>query len=144
MKLCSIVWKCQQWSLLRKHSRYTIQIAFICIMQWQERKKQPFICKPIQTAFCVSLTRDNIFKQISYGIMQIMIELSFMIKIGFHLFRSAVLSLCRPNSHHIYASASLSSVVSYPQFLLASHWLHLSWFFRKSNTWRLRHEQSIP
>jgi len=31
-----------------------------------------------------------------------MIELSFMIKIGFLLFRSAVLSLCRLYSHHTH------------------------------------------
>jgi len=47
-----------------------------------------------------------------------MIELSFMIKIGFLLFRSAVLSLCRLYSHHTHICLCfIRSVVSYPQSL---------------------------
>lgn len=99
MELCSrIVWKCQRWSLLRKQScQDAIQITFTCITQYQERENKPSSIKPIQNAFSLSVfLRDNSFKQISYGIMQIVIELSFMTKIGYPLsvpFRSAVFAL---------------------------------------------------
>lgn len=99
MELCSrIVWKCHRWSLLRKQScQDAIQIAFTCITQYQERENKPSSIKPIQNAFSLSVfLRDNSFKQISYGIMQIVIELSFMTKIGYLLsvpFRSAVVAL---------------------------------------------------